>query len=379
MEVVFWLSAFWLYYVYDGYLRLLRLMVRFIAPRKNVRADQTQLTVTILLTVFNEKDKIIKRLDNIFDTDFPVERLQVIVASDGSTDSTDRLVKYYNHPRVCLIRPLKRRGKTDTQNQAIATASGDILIFTDADTIFDRSFIANIVAEFEDPRVGGADGRCIIMRNDESGISRSQVDYWSRELCMRELEGQMGILAVGSGACLAIKRILFQPMSELYGEDCILPLHVVSQGYRFVHASSAIAYDTWPCDIKGELKSRIRTTLRNWQGTWSRPELLNPIRNPGIAFSLWSHKLLRWLSPLALICMTISSLLLALQDRQMFLFISTGLGLFYLSGVVGWWAEWRGRHLPLVTRIYSFLLANTGFLIGLWRSALGHAVTTYRH
>ncbi len=183
---------------------------------------------------------------------------------------------------------------------------------------------------------------------------------------------------MGSGACLAMRRKLFQPMSELYGEDCVLPLQVVSQGYRFVHASNAIAYDSWPCDISGELKARTRTTLRNWQGTWSRPELLNPIRYPGIAFSLWSHKLLRWLSPLALLCMTVSSVLLAWEDRQLFLFVSAGLGFFYLGGAVGWWAEWTGHHLPIVTKAYSFLLANTGFLIGLWRSAMGHAVTTYR-
>jgi cellulose synthase/poly-beta-1,6-N-acetylglucosamine synthase-like glycosyltransferase len=379
METMFWISVFWIYYVYDGYLRFLKFVVGFAPHRKANPAEKVHPSVTVLLTVYNEENKIVARLDNILDTDFPLDRLQVIVASDGSTDSTDELVRSYPHPQVSFTRPLQRRGKTDTQNQAVANASGDILIFTDADTVFQRSFISNIVKEFDDPKVGGADGRCVILRNDNSGISSSQVCYWSREVSIRDLEGRLGILAVGSGACLAMRRSLFRPMSELYGEDCILPLQVVGQGYRFVHASDAVAYDTWPCDIRGELKSRIRTTLRNWQGTWSRPELLNPLRHPGIAFSLWSHKLLRWLSPLALLCMTVSSVILACQGQQLFLLISLALGFFYLGGVVGWWAEWTGHQLPFVTLVYSFLLANTGFLIGLWRSARGHAVTTYRH
>ncbi len=153
-------------------------------------ADQPDPTVTVLLTVYNEQDKIVRRLDNILDTDFPLERLQVIVASDGSTDSTDELVRAYDNPQVCLTRPLERRGKTDTQNQAIASATGDILIFTDADTVFQRSFISNVVKEFEDPQVGGADGRCVISEMTTAGfptvryttgIGKSPYENWKVE------------------------------------------------------------------------------------------------------------------------------------------------------------------------------------------------------
>lgn len=167
-------------------------------------------------------------------------------------------------------------------------------------------------------------------------------------------------------------------MDAAYGEDCVVPLDVVLQGFRMVHAEDAFAYDKMDSSPAGEFQTRVRMTLRNWQGTWSRSELLNPLRHPGYAFALWSHKILRWLSPVFLICATISVLLLAINGSPFFIVVGAGLLVFYGSGLIGWVAERKGIRLPLLSTIFSFLLANLGFLGGLWKALKGRRVTAYR-
>ena len=174
---------------------------------------------------------------------------------------------------------------------------GPVVIFTDAGSRFEPDFIRRIVAVFSDPSVGAADGHLLFTSDNDNQIAQSQGFYWRYELSLREAESRLGILAVASGACLAVRKQVFRRMDLSIGEDCIVPLDVVTQGLRVVHVPEAIAYDAMENDPEREFRTRVRMTLRNWQGTWSRPQLLNPYKYPGYAFALWSHKLFRWLSP----------------------------------------------------------------------------------
>jgi len=381
MEILFWVSLLVLCYIYDGYLRLLLLLDRlFAAPEKSSSDSSAELPrITVLITVYNEEEAIVKRIQNILACDYPRDKLEVMVASDGSTDATDNLVRSFEDASVILFRPLERRGKSDTQNQAIQMATGDIVVFTDAGTSFDKEFLRNIVKPFENPAVGGVDGTCLFLEKAGSGINESQNYYWRYELRLRELESKLSILAVSSGACLTIRKELFRPMEAIYGEDCIIPLDIILQGYKMKHVSNAIAYDTWASESASEFKARVRMTLRNWGGTWSRPKLLNPLQYGGIAFALWSHKLLRWLSPFFLIIMTLSALVLSVYGQERFVLISVGLLLFYLAGFLGWRSEAAGSRLPILSKIYSFLLANIGFLVGVWKSITGRKIRAYRN
>lgn len=380
MEIIFWLSILIEYYIYDGYLRLLQLMSLLqSAPKKAIGFEMETLPrVTVLLTVFNEAVQVRERILNILESDYPAERLEVLVASDCSTDDTDIVVGGIKDSRVRLFRPQTSVGKTDTQNKAVSAATGEIIVFTDADTRFDKMFLRNIVAPFALPAVGGVDGHLLFTRGNDSGVSRSQSAYWRYELRLRELESRLGVLAVASGACLAIRRNLFQPMDVAIGEDCIVPLDVVRRGYRMVHASNAIAYDRMENDSAREFKIRVRMTLRNWRGTWSRPELLNPLRNAGYAFALWSHKLLRWLSPLFLLSIMASAFAMSVSGSAFFKLVTAGLAGFYIAGLAGWQAEARNWRVPVVCTVYSFLLANLGFLVGLWKALHGESITQYR-
>jgi len=334
-DIIFWLSFWGLYYIYDGYLRLLQLVLLFWRRQPGFQLPPIPLpAITVLVTVFNEAETISDKIRNILDTDYPADLLEVLVASDGSTDGTDDIVKGFDDGRVSLFRPKNRVGKTDTQNQAMDKVTSEIVVFTDAGTRFHRSFLKNIVKPFNDTRVGGVDGHLIFITTEASGVSKSQGFYWNQELRLRTFESKAGILAVASGACLAIRRKLFRPMRDTYGEDCVLPLDIVSQGYEMVHAPDAIAYDRMEHEPEKEFRTRTRMTLRNWQGTWSYPRLLSPFHHPGYAFSLWSHKLFRWMSPVFLILLTMASIWLS-WESWFFKIVTFGILGSYLAGYIG--------------------------------------------
>ncbi|MEO6324584.1 MAG: glycosyltransferase [Thermoanaerobaculia bacterium] len=379
MSTLFVLATAMLCYVYGLYLGVLRLLC-LLAPRlRPVETRPGELpTLTVLVTVRNEEAAIGRRLDNILACDYPRDRLQVIVASDGSTDGTDEIVRSLRDARVVLFTPPAPGGKTRAQNQALAAASGDVVVFTDAGTTFAVDCLVRLVEPFADSLVGAVDGHVLFSTAAGNIVSENQGLYWSYELEVRKAETELGILAVASGACLAVRRELLRPMPESTGEDCYLPLDVVRQKHRVVHCPGAVAHERMEHEGAREFGARCRMTLRGWQGTWMFPELLDPFRNPGHAFGLWSHKLLRWLSPVFLIVATAAAAAEAAAGSRPFLAISIAFGAFYVAGLVGWWCDARRIKARVVGTPYSFLLANAGFLVGTTKALLGKTIVRYR-
>ena len=370
---LFLVSAALLYYVYHGYGLVLRLLALGRADRPIPAIPDSALpTVTLLLTVHNEERNIARRLANILAQDFPRDRLDVLVASDGSTDRTDAQVEAYGAP-VRLIRA-DRLGKSGAQNLAVPEARGEVVVLTDADAEFAPDFLRRVAEAFTDPAVG-----CVTtelhMAQLSGAVAQGQGYYWSYELKIRALESRLGILAVASGQAMAFRRSAFVPLPRDVGDDCMIPLDAALQGFRVVHLTSARAWDSMAGEASGEFRARVRMTLRNWIGTWRRGGLLNPLKHPGYAWALWSHKLLRWLGPLFLIAMTISAVVLAVEGTWV---PAALMALFYGAGLVGWWADRGGRSLPGVGTVYSFLLANLGFLVGLTKALAGQSIVQYR-
>ena len=380
MELVFWIAFAVIYYIYDGYFRSLQVLVWLKPPSSSdSKSAWTLPHVTVLVTVYNEAFQIRERILNILESDYPADRLEVMIASDGSSDETDHIVRGMRRrdSRIRLFRPKDCEGKTATQNQAVSLVNGEILVFTDADTRFEAMFLRNMIAPFSDPRVGGVDGHLLFGTKENSGVSKSQGLYWNYELRVREFESRLGILAVASGACLAIRRTLFRPLVDAYGEDCVVPLDIVEQDYRMVHRVDAVAHDRMDTQAGGEFRARVRMTARNWSGTVSRSHLLNPFRHFRYAWALWSHKLLRWLSPVFLIVMVVSAFMLA-PGSEFFAYVSVGLVGFVGAGLLAGIFEYFGWSIPVARTIFSLLLANVGFFVGGCRALCGHRITAYR-
>ena len=384
------LATLILYWIYDGYGRFLQLMVFLkrdkaqtiaaLEPKAVEHKNEDRWpTITVLLTVHNEETIIRRRIENLLQCDYPAGCLSVLIASDGSTDSTNEIVRSFYDRGVRLFES-PGLGKTGTQNAAIRSINSDLIAFTDADILFDTDWCKQIARRFQDPQVGAVDGRALYEAPTSDALQASQGFYWTYELKLRLLESQLKILAVVAGACFAIRRNLFVTMDPAIGEDCIVPLDIVTQGYQVVHEPLAISRFDSAEDSSITLRRRIRMTLRNWQGTWTRSHLLNPLRHPGYAFALWSHKLLRWLSPLFLVtasCCSMAHLILTPSPVTALLFAPFG-GLFALAGI-GWISARRHLRIPGTGAAYSFLLANVAFLIGIWRAVTGHRIHSYRN
>ncbi len=379
------LATLILYWIYDGYGRCLQLFVLLSrkSPEASGAGENAEVnpwpSITVLLTVHNEEAIIRRRIENILRCDYPAEKLCVLIASDGSTDTTNNIVRSFSHRGVRLFES-PGLGKTGTQNAAIRTIESELIAFTDADILFDTDWCKQVARRFRNPQVGAVDGRALYEAPTSDALQASQGFYWTYELKLRLLESQLGILAVVAGACFAIRRSLFVTMDPAIGEDCIVPLDVVAQRHLVVHEPLAIARFDSEEDSSITLRRRIRMTLRNWQGTWTRCHLLNPLQHPGYAFALWSHKLLRWLSPLFLATATVSSLtqLILAPSMMSALFFAPFGGLFALAGI-GWLSARRRLSIPGTGAAYSFLVANVAFFIGIWRAMTGHRIHSYRN
>lgn len=384
---LFWLAVLSLLHVYFAYEWLLRAAVRLTkATREIAPANQSEEfpRLSVLLTVHNEEAEITARLEDILGQDYPSDRLEIVVASDGSTDHTEALVQSFAaaHPdrAIVLVAARSQGGKSAAQNLALTSVTGEIVVLTDAATRFASDFLRLIAQPFRDANVGCVSGQVKFARNDGS-ISSGQERYWQSEMMLRDCESRLGILAVASGQAMAFRRALFRPLPPHIGDDCIIPLDVAAAGARVVHQPNAIAFDTNESRIRRELRARARMTARNWVGTWRHPVLLSPLHHPGYSLALWSHKLMRWLSPVFLLVMAMTS---AWLSRQPFY------GLCFASGValsvvaaIGYGAERTGGKTGLFWRIagmaLAFFVAQLGFLLGLWTVIRGRKIFAYRN
>jgi cellulose synthase/poly-beta-1,6-N-acetylglucosamine synthase-like glycosyltransferase len=370
-------SAAILAYIYGGYYLLLCLIAGRLKSVAVHRHPQLP-TITVLITARNEQAEILARVRNVLDCEYDPARLQVLVASDGSTDATESIVKGISDPRVNLFSPPGRGGKSATQNSALAAATGEIIVFTDAGTRFAEGFLRAIAEPFASPSVGGVDGHLLFVQADSNlTLRQAQGYYWRQELRLRELESALGTLAVASGACLAVRSDVIRPLPATVGEDCVVPLDVVRAGLRMVHASTAIAYDHMESNPRTEFRARVRMTVRNWQGTWLYPELLNPFLNPKLAWTLWSHKLLRWLSPLFVLTWLASSAALSAGGSAAWVVTLPAAAFVTIAVVVLAVPRMRGARGWRI--VWSFLVANAAFAFGMAQVLTGKRILTYRN
>jgi cellulose synthase/poly-beta-1,6-N-acetylglucosamine synthase-like glycosyltransferase len=363
-------------YVWVGY-PLLVFALASLFSRKQPRSERSDNPfVSVIVPVHNEEQKIAPKLGDCLDLLYPHDRIEIIVASDGSTDRTEEIVRRLaeEDSRVHWLPAEIRVGKSGVQNLAAQHAKGDLFFFTDANTAMPPGVLRIMVGTMADPQVGLSTATVLFGR-PEDAVEKSQGVYWRYELFLRSAESDLGILATGSGQALLVRRELFRPLPPCYGDDCIMPLDVRAQGYRVIQEREATVFDAMPHSIDGELRARIRMTARNWAGTLSRPSVLNPLRFPLTSLGLFSHKLLRWLTPFFLAIIFVSSFALALFGRYRPLWwLQLG---FYLSALIGWQLTRKQRPAWVFGYCFSFCLANVGFLLGMVKAFRSQKIVAY--
>ncbi|MEA1927262.1 MAG: glycosyltransferase family 2 protein [Candidatus Auribacterota bacterium] len=325
-------SAFILY-TYLGYpliLLLLGITRKAIPPP----APGTELpSLSLLIPVYNEETVIVKKLDNALALDYPRKKLEIVVASDGSTDRTVELVRSYIDQGVCLLEYPENRGKMSVINRAIPELTGELIVFTDASAIFLKDALRFLISGFEDQLVGAVSGALVLKEEEEAGGELSVDLYWRLEKFVRERESRWYSSVGATGAIYALRRKLFRPLPEdTILDDMMIPLGPVQQGYRIRFDSRARALEEGYTDLKLEFNRKVRTLVGNYQVFFRAFWSLIPGKSR-VAFQMISHKLFRLLVPFALAGVLISCLLgptalLPVLFLQIIFYIFAGYGLF---------------------------------------------------
>lgn len=298
--------------------------------------------VSIIVPAYNEEKVIGKKIENALALDYPKDKLEITVTSDASTDETNNIVQAYAGREVKLIAWPERKGKTAMLNSLVPTARGEIIVFTDANAMFRKDAIRMLVRNFADKSVGCVCGE-LYLTNQESHTARGEGFYWWYETFLKRKESETGSVLFTNGAIYAIRKSLFEPLASGWADDFMLPLSIARRGYRSVQEPEAVGFERTSMLAVDEFRRKIRIITRDSSAYFCSKGMLGRPFRPLLAFQLFSHKLLRWLSPLFLAIILVFNLLL-LDNTLCCLAFMVQL-CFYSLAILAWFLEKKGVHV----------------------------------
>jgi cellulose synthase/poly-beta-1,6-N-acetylglucosamine synthase-like glycosyltransferase len=373
MKILFWVSLAIVVYVYFGYPLVLAAGVR---RSRSLRQDDGYLpTVSLVIAAHNEAKVLPEKLANSLALDYPRQRLEIVVASDGSTDATNAIARAYADRGVVLHALPCRGGKTRALSLVVPRTHGDILVLSDANTMYRPDAIRKLVRHFIDPRVGAVSGDVRLV-NAADSHAYSEGVYYRYERWLQGLESRLGAMIGVDGAMYAIRRECFQPPSpDIILDDFVISMTVARLGYRVLYDPEAWASEQGTLSSGEEYRRKVRIVAGGIQAL-KRREGLPRWRQPLLLFCYVSHKLLRWLLPCFLVLVFLTSVALAhvplyryvLLGQIVFAMLAVGYGV----GILGlrrhrWWG------IP-----YYFCLVNGAALLGLWKGVWGTQTVTWQ-
>lgn len=358
MEGIFFGAFAFVVYTYAVFPLLVAIAARA-RPRPRPQAAEPPPPLTVVIPAYNEAACIGAKLRNILDSDYPAERLRVIVVSDGSADGTADAVRSVHDARITLIELPRRRGKPVALDRGVRIADTPIVVLTDAQELFDRAALARLAAHFNDPRVGCVSGELHII-DAESGVSRDLGLYWRYEKAIRAAESEIGSVVGATGSICALRRACYVTIPEdTILDDVAIPFEVVRRGYRVAFESRALAYEKATQNGAREYLRKRRTLAGNYQLLFRYADLLVPGHSP-IAWQFWSHKVFRLLVPYALLAMLVSS---AFLPRPIgFLLFAAQIAFYGIATLAGKWPDLARR--SLFTLPYTFCMLNWAAIAG---------------
>lgn len=368
IQGVFWLSVAALLYTYIGYPMLVYLISRLF-PRE-IKRDAFEPYVTVIITAYNEEQDIAAKLQNTLQIDYPQEKFEILVASDGSTDRTDEIVESFAAKGVSLFHQEGRHGKTFTQNKAVELAKGEVIIFSDATTMYSKDVLREILPNFADETIGCVAGRLIYHDPNESDVGTGAKSYWGYETFLKYCESRACSLIGVSGCLYAVRKSAYRPMYPEACSDFLIATVVYEQGLRTIYEPRAICFEETNEKADKELQMRIRVISQTFTDLWRNRKMMNPLKEGFYAVELFSHKLLRYSVPLFLLLILVSSGILALSG---FAFASIFLLqiVFYSIAVAAWVFERSGKQLGFFAFPLYFVLANIASAIGFYKFLSG--------
>lgn len=373
-QFVFWACVGVLAYVYAGY-PLLVYVVSIIFPRP-VKHSAHEPRVTVLITAFNEEAAIREKLENTLKIEYPADKLEILVASDGSTDSTDAIAGEFAGQGVRLFRQEGRVGKTATQNSAVEQATGEIILFSDATTAYREDVFRALLPSFADESVGCVAGRLVYLDDESTNVGIGTLSYWNYETFLKTAESRACSLIGASGCLYAVRKSAYEPLYPEACSDFLVCTSIYRRGLRSVFAPEAVCFEHTNRSTGHELRMRVRVIAQTLTDLWRNRDMLNPFKSGFFAIELISHKLLRYAVPFILLALLTASTLLA--SGSMFFAGVLGLQMiFYALALAGWLMERAGKRLSLLAMPLYFVLANLASAVAFYKFLRGETYTRW--
>lgn len=309
LAIVFWSCAGLIAYSYIGYPVVLFLLAtvvqrvrdfRYIVFRgeRRSRPDAAELpAVTMVVAAYNEEEVIREKIENTFALDYPKDKLEVLIGSDGSSDRTNEIVREYAGRGITLIAYPERRGKATVVNETVPRARHDIIVMSDANTMYEPRAIRHLVKYFPNKKVGAVIGEMVLHSIGDQ--HKGEMHYWRYEVILKFMENKLHAILGANGGLYAMRKELFEPIPpDTLNDDFVIPLRIAARGYRQIYSPEARAHEATAKDLKAEAIRKSRIAAGNFQSIFRMWWLLNPFKHFWIAFTFFSHKVIRWLAPL---------------------------------------------------------------------------------
>ncbi len=344
--------------------------INFFIKRPVIKDDSVR-SVSLIIAAYNEEKDIESKIINSMELDYPKERIEIIVVSDGSTDKTDAIVESYKKDGIKLLRVEGRKGKTAAQNFAVASVSGEIIIFSDATTVYEPDVIKKIIRPFADPSVGCVSGKLSFRLRKDSHFGGEKNTSENYDQAVKKIESDIYSIYGANGCLYAVRRDLYEPIEEYLTSDFVIPLKIIQKGFRVVFEPEAVCYEE-PCkDARGEFNRKIRTSRAGITGMFYLRYMLNPFKYFWASFGLFHHKIIRWLSPFLLILIFVFNLI-CFKSGVIYKIGLTSQIVLYLFAVLGYFNENSVHKYRVLTIPFNFMLINIASIVGLFQFLKGN-------
>jgi len=370
---VFWILIYLPIHSYFIYPATIKILSKLNIDKSQHNSNETE-NVSILLSLFNEEKVIENRIENISKLNFEFDKLEVIVGSDASTDNTNlilsKLEKKYDWLKVFYFN--ERRGKARVLNDLVKHSSNEILVFTDANTVFEKEALQNLCSGFYKKSTGGVSGRLVLLE-PEGKIKNANEErrYWTYETMIKKAEGRCGTLIGANGGIFAIRKYLFEKFPDKIPltDDLYITIIVLSKNKNFIFNDSAVAFEETAPTVKAEFKRKIRFSSTNFQTLVYFGIIL---KNVGFLtnYCYLSHKIIRWIVPIILIILIPLNLMIY-EVSQVYAIIFYVQIIFYSLASIGFILSSLDYRIIFFSLPYFFLITNMAILLGFFRFITG--------
>lgn len=378
IAATFWVSLLAISYAYVGYPAILWLVSRFGRFRERSDAGQGSHlpSVTMIVSAYNEEKVIGEKIENALSLDYPRELLEIVVVSDGSGDRTGEIVLEFANKHVVLRHYEGRIGKTACLNQALPLAAGGIIVFSDANSVYEKGALRALLRPFLDSTVGFVTGWTRYGSGEDISAADSIGLYSKLELITKELESRLGSCIGADGAIFAIRKELYLPLKDYDINDFVIPLSINQQGYRGVLQREAICFEKAAGSSRGEFHRQVRITNRTIRAIMNYRQLLNPFKFGVLSLQLFSHKVCKFLVPLFMVALFVSNLLLA-ERGSVFLMALIAQGIFYSVAGAAALVSKAGLLSRMAEAARSFVIVNAAIALAWVKYFQGETYTTW--